>query len=135
MDIENLIFAPFFEEYMKQAFSPLGVMVELWDLKLKAGSEIAVPIHIFNDTYEGAEGEVTVVLSMQEDVIESHKLSYELSGLEKKVLHLDLNVPSREGQCTIKASIDYRGETITSVREFIIDPYVTGSMQKAGFIK
>ncbi len=121
VDVKNLTFAPYFEQYTRPSFSPVGVMIELWDLKLKADTEIAFPLHLLNDTYETVEGQVRLTLTHEgnSSLISSHK--YLLGGLERRVLQAHLAIPDHAGQYILKASIEYNGESIRSIREFLVD--------------
>jgi hypothetical protein len=120
-DVKNLTFAPYFEQYTRQSFSPVGVVVEFWDLKLKAGAEISFPVHVLNDTYEQAEGQVTLTLTHGGNTTPVSTYDYTLEGLERKVFQARLVVPAQAGPCILEASIVYHGETIRSVREFRVE--------------
>ena len=42
IDLTNLTWEPNFYKYMHDAFSPIGLMVDFWDDKIKKGAEIAI---------------------------------------------------------------------------------------------
>ncbi|MFH0756815.1 MAG: sugar-binding domain-containing protein [Bacteroidota bacterium] len=120
-DVRNLTFAPYFEQYTTQSFSPVGVVLELWDLKLEAGTEISFPVHVLNDTYEPVKGQLTLSLTQEGDSTPVSDFDYSLEGLEREVFQAHLVVPAREGPCILEASIGYHGETIRSTREFRVE--------------
>lgn len=120
VDVRNLTFAPHFEEYTRQSFSPVGVMLELWDLKLKAGEKVSFPLHVLNDTYEQVEGKVTLTLTHEGKSSTLSKFDYLLEGLGREEFQSELLVPSLAGHYILEASIDYEGESIRSTREFLV---------------
>jgi len=123
VDIKNLVYEPHFYKYVKPAFNPVGLMLEFWDKELKPDSEINLPIHILNDTYEHVNGIINVRFSRKgmDHEIGEQSISYTLEGLEKKVISLNMKIPSEPGQYTLEGSINYKGETIKSIREFRVE--------------
>ncbi|MFO7669720.1 MAG: glycoside hydrolase family 2 TIM barrel-domain containing protein [Bacteroidales bacterium] len=121
IDVENLTFAPYFEKYTRQSFSPVGVTLELWDLKLKAKEGISFPIHVLNDTYEPVEGQVELTLTHEGNTTLVSTYDYKLEALQRKVFQADLVIPAQAGLNILEASIEYRGEKIRSTREFMVD--------------
>jgi len=120
IDIKNLVFEPHFYQYVKPAFNPVGLMLEFWDKKLEADSDIKIPVHILNDTYEHVSGTINVRVSRKgmDHEIGEQSISYTLEGLEKKVFSRNVKIPSEPGEYTLEASINYKGEIIKSIREF-----------------
>jgi len=57
-DVVNLKLHPPFEDYMKEAFNPLGVYLHLWHQTLAAGSEKNFGVMMINDEYETRRGKV-----------------------------------------------------------------------------
>jgi len=119
-DVEKLTFAPYFEEYTRQSFSPVAVTIELWDLNLKGDTEISFPVHVLNDTYEKVEGEAKLILTHEgiTKPVSSH--AYTLEGLERKAFQTHLVIPAQKGLYILEASIEYQGATIKSTREFLV---------------
>ena len=123
VDIKNLVFEPHFYQYVKPAFNPVGLMLEFWDKKLEADSDINIPVHIINDTYEHVNGTINVRVSRKgmDHETGEQSISYTLEGLEKKVFSLNMKIPSEPGLYTLEASLDYKGENIRSIREFLVE--------------
>jgi len=54
-DVKRLELDPQFEDYMTQAFKPLGVYVNFWQAKLRKGEGRTYRVMLVNDTYDAAE--------------------------------------------------------------------------------
>ena len=52
IDLQNLVFEPYFEKYVKDSFAPVGIMIDVWKEDFSAGETIAAPVVIINDTYQ-----------------------------------------------------------------------------------
>jgi beta-galactosidase len=120
-DIKNLTFEPYFYRYVKPAFSPVGIMINIWDEKLKSGSEITVPVNLINDTYEKWSGEVNLSLIDGESIVSKQIITCELIPLGKKVIKGSLKLPDKKGKLKLVAEITYNGEQVKSVREFLAE--------------
>ena len=47
IDVENLVFEPLFEQYVREAFNPVGLMLDFWAEEVPAGS--GRPLKVFVD--------------------------------------------------------------------------------------
>lgn len=121
MDVGALTFAPYFEQYTREAFSPVGLCIEMWDLKLDADTEISFPLHVLNDSYEQLEGLLSLSLSHKGSTKVVSEYTYELKGLERKIFQAGLLVPDLPGSYLLQATINYNGEPVRSSREFLVD--------------
>ena len=99
----------------------MGVALEMWHLKLKAGEEISFPVHVLNDSYESVDGQLLLSLIHKEDKVLISSENYKLEGLEREVFQAGLLVPALPGRYILEASLDYKGESIRSTREFLVE--------------
>lgn len=120
-DIKSLTFEPHFLQYVKPAFSPVGLMIEVWDKTFFPGSTVYVPVHIINDTYEKWSGSIKLSILSGEQVVTQKNISCELDGLGKNVYNNDMKMPSENGKYKLVAEIIYKGEYVKSIRDFIIE--------------
>jgi hypothetical protein len=105
-DARTLEFQPHFEEYMEQAFKPLGVNVRFWEPKLQAGSRHTFSVVLTNDTGRALAGKLAFSLGplggganqVQKDA------DFEVPALGQKSYDLELTVPEVEGDFQIKAT-------------------------------
>jgi len=58
VDIEGLTLEPNFETYIRDAFSPVGVMIGQWPEDLPGGAAWEFPVTVINDLYEDDKGTV-----------------------------------------------------------------------------
>ncbi len=119
-DLVNLVYEPNFSKYVKQSFSPVGVMAEFWEKSIMAGQQLIVPLHVINDTYETVEDSVCLAIYKDDDMIFNHSLPYKLEGLQKRIVSMPVLVPEISGDCRMEATITYKGERVKSIREFVI---------------
>jgi len=121
IDINKLQYEPRFYHYMKQAFSPVGIMVKFWEKSAVAGKTLAVPIYLINDTYTEYSGTVQFSLFRGDRVYMKQSVPVKLDGLDQKILSLEVPVPAEKGPVQLKAEIQYNGEVVASIRDFIIE--------------
>ena len=110
-DIQNLILDPHFENYVRQAFKPLGVYINFWQPTLEAGSKHRLFVMMINDEYTEAKG--SLALSLEgEDGKEalSHELPFSISPLGQQTYRFDLVVPESPGNYLLKAAAYRKGK-------------------------
>ena len=59
-NIETLELEPHFEDYMREAFKPLGVYLDFWQPTLPPGTKRSYRVTLVNDTHEPARGHLTL---------------------------------------------------------------------------
>lgn len=120
-DVAKLEYYPYFYEYVKPAFSPVGLMVDFWDNKLQPGTGLDIKINLINDTYDPWTGSVKLSLISEDQPVDLHSIHTELIPLGKEVLTLPVTLPEKQGAYKLIAEIDYKGESVKSIREFMIE--------------
>jgi beta-galactosidase len=118
IDIRNLVLEPNFLKYVKPAFSPVGLMIDKWDIAFKPGEEITVPVIVINDTYE--EWSDTLTLSLLFDGQAREKISAvaKVESLGQAKHEFIINIPSEGGKYTMVAELKYNNDPVRSIREF-----------------
>ncbi len=119
-NIIDLTYEPHFYQYVKPAFSPVGLMLEFWEKSLQKGQKFIVPVHLINDTYESVEDSVKLNLYIGNVLIMNQSVPYQLSSLGKKIIEIPVIIPDKNGICRMEAEINYKGELVKSIREFEI---------------
>lgn len=103
-DVADLKLEPHFEEYMANAFRPIGVYVNFWQPTVKAGTVKALEVMMINDYADPVSGELSIVL---EDgagrQLTKMETAFELSGLGQQTYHFDFQFPQSIGKCWLKA--------------------------------
>ena len=106
LDVEKLEFQPYFEEYVKEAFKPLGVYLNFWQTKLPAGRRERFQVLVLNDEYESARGNLLVVFSAASGKAEAGRaeVEFEIPPLGQMTYDLTLQTPSQPGDYLLLAS-------------------------------
>ena len=60
IDIEKLTFEPKFAEYVRDAFAPVGLMLDFWSEQLERGDRQQAKIYVINDLPTAWSGSVRV---------------------------------------------------------------------------
>jgi beta-galactosidase len=120
-DLVNLVYEPHFNKYIKQAFSPVAVMVEFWEKNIPKGEIREIPLHLINDTYEMEEESVKLTIYSGEAVVFNKSAPFRLEALQKKIIEIPVIFPDREGIYRLEAEIKYNGESVKSIRKFVIE--------------
>ena len=104
-DVEKLRLDPYFEDYMGQAFKPLGAYLSFWQPTLTALSERTFQVMLVNDEARPASGTLSVSLESGGGVELARKdVKFSVSALGQQTLYVDFTVPRAAGKCTLKAS-------------------------------
>jgi hypothetical protein len=107
-DVKTLEFQPYFEDYMGQAFKPLGVNVVFWQPKLQAGSKRSFKIVLTNDTDEPLGGKLALTLAARAGaaIQTQAETAFDVPASGQKSYDLELAVPAANGEFELKASAE-----------------------------
>ena len=120
IDINKLTFEPHFYKYVKPAFSPVGLMVDIWEKEYPAGSTLKVPIHLINDLDKTIEQNVTLSILLSDKIITTYSQTTEAAPYEVKKINFDVTLPNESGKYQLKAETIYDNNTIFSLRDIPI---------------
>ena len=120
-NVKTLKFEPNFYKYVRPAFSPIGLMIDFWDEKVKAGSEWKIPVNIINDTYEDWEGSISLSLTNSENETTTQTVTAKIKSLGKEIVIIPIKMADDKGKYKLEAEIFMSGESVKSIREFIIE--------------
>jgi hypothetical protein len=121
IDIKNLTFEPNYYRYMKSAFNPVGIMVDFLKNKVKAGAKLDIPVIMINDTYVKWSGSINLTLTRDSKVVLKKTIPAVLEPLGKETLNSRIDIPSEKGSYQLVAEIIYKGESVKSIRDFIVE--------------
>ncbi len=103
-DIENLKLEPHFEEYMSNAFKPVGVYINFWHPTMQPGTVKKLEVMMINDKTEPTSGRLSVVLETKGgQQLAKTEVPFQLAGLGQQTYDLYLPVPAVNGRCWLKA--------------------------------
>jgi beta-galactosidase len=121
-DVGKLIFEPHFEQYMKSAFAPVGLMADMWNARYKSDSELDVPFYVINDTYTDFSDTLKVTIYRGNELLKEFSHPVSVAALGREILNVPIKMPAAKGACSLSASINYGSEKVISRREFELVP-------------
>jgi hypothetical protein len=105
VDVKSLKLEPHFEDYMTEAFRPLGVYLNFWQPTLPAGSDRRLVVMMTNDGQASVEGKLVVSLESVDGQEAAHsELPFALRALGQFSYNLNLKVPKTTGAYLLKAT-------------------------------
>jgi len=123
IDLEKLRFEPEFKQYMTEAFSPVGLMIDEWRAELPAGKGLDVPVVVINDLDQDCKGRVRFrILRGGKRVFEQTR-PCDVTALSQTRLSFTCIVPAQPGEYQLEASLLGRGaRPVHSLRDFKVVP-------------
>ena len=117
LDVAKLKLEPNFEDYLSEAFKPLGVYIEFWEPSVNAGGKGSYRVTLVNDTQEPLRG--TLALGWQsekgEDIGTQSKQEFEIAAVGKSTCELALSTPTDTGSCRLVARATCKGNAWSPV--------------------
>jgi hypothetical protein len=120
-DIRQLIYETQFYTYVRPAFHPVGLMLDMWDKKVEADKEIRVPLHVINDLNGQWSEDIEISLQKEGKIIQTQTVSFTLPPFGKKIQEVALQIPAERGACQMVAELIFRTDTIRSIRDFRVE--------------
>jgi len=104
-DLEKLTFEPEFFDYVRDAFAPVGVMLDHWADELLPGTARDVPVVVINDLYADWNGAVRFRLLRGKEIIEESDQLCRVDALGKKTLKFVCNIPAEPGSYQMETAL------------------------------
>jgi beta-galactosidase len=120
-DVKNLVMEPHFVQYMKPAFSPVGLMINFWKTNVVAGKEQEFTMMMVNDTYEKWSGKIKLTLEKDGKVIRKQTINAKIQALGNEKYSSTLKLPIEKGKYKLVARIVYNKESVKSTRDITIE--------------
>jgi hypothetical protein len=107
-DVRTLEFQPYFEDFMKEAFKPLGVYINFWQPKLDAGMKHTFRVMMVNDTQQAMHGKLTLALepSASSGLPTQAETEFNVPAAGQANYNIELAVPKTNGDFLLKAIAD-----------------------------
>jgi beta-galactosidase len=121
IDLENLVFEPHFEKYVRDAFSPVAVMVDFWEEKIKAGQEKTFDVAMINDQPYDWQGDLSVFIETAGKKSQVQKVPCYVNAMGKTVLPFTVTFPDRRGLVILMAEIEANSAKIRSIRQIQLE--------------
>jgi len=118
-DLDSLEYEPYFLQYVRDAFAPVGLMMDLWDDELPAGAEREIPVIVINDLYENQEISVRLRLTNGDKTIAETSRRCTIDPLGQHTERFPITVPNESGAYQLVAELHREGaEPVRSLRDF-----------------
>jgi hypothetical protein len=121
IDLEELTWEPHFEKYVRDAFSPVGLMIDFWDEKVDSGLNKEIGVVLINDLSENWQGKLRFYIEEGKNIVREHINFCNVESLGKEKLNFNLRFPTRPGTYDLVAEINVQGQTVRSYRRFQIE--------------
>jgi beta-galactosidase len=121
IDVANLVWEPQFYKYVRDAFSPVGLMIDFWDETIKKGSKTKIPVIVINDLEKDWSGMVTFSLLKEDKPVQQKQLSILVKQFGKSEPSFTMDPLSEPGNYTIEVTlVNTPFGNIKSIRNFKI---------------
>jgi hypothetical protein len=118
LDVKRLIWQPEFYDYVRDAFAPVGLMVDFTRERVPAGSQATqVPVVVINDLERPWRGPVILRLKLGGHVEAEMKQECHLGPWGQGTLRFQVKWPTQAGPCTLEAELaGADGKPVRSLR-------------------
>ena len=132
IDLEQLTFEPTFEKYVRDAFSPVGLMLDFWAETVPAGTEQNVKVYVINDLEPEWKGELRLLLLKGTDCVSTRTANSQVPGFGREIVTIPQTMPSSPGDYTLVAELaDSQGNAVRSLRDFkVVAPGECGKQSR-----
>jgi len=121
IDLESLAFEPNFERYVRDAFSPVGLMIDFWDEEISGGAERPVKVFVINDLHEEWKGTVKLRIVRGSSTVSEQTKDCTVEPLGREILTFDQKFPQQVGEYQVIGElIKVDGSVVRSLRDFKI---------------
>jgi hypothetical protein len=118
IDLANLEFEPLFEKYVRDAFAPVGVMIDAWADRYPPGPH-EFPVAVINDLDGDFRGTIRLRLLRGEQPVAEATKPCEVASVGRQVVALSVEVPAEPGRYQLEATLESPGaEPVRSLRDF-----------------
>jgi beta-galactosidase len=119
LDINNLIYEPHMAAAFKNAFAPVGLMIDYWESEMIAGSSSSIPVVVINDLAPPWDGTVHLVLQRAGKVAFQEDQAVSVESFGSKKVMFNFTAPIAPGGYELKATIlGADVQTVVSDRAF-----------------
>ncbi len=121
IDLRELRFEPYFAEFVKEAFAPVGLMLDFWADRLVAGEKLVLPVVVINDLSSEWRGQLRLRLFRAGQPISVQTQPCTVSAYGDVRLNFDFTAPAA-GSYRLEAALVKPGVSVTrSLRDFMAE--------------
>lgn len=109
-DVRTLTFHPHFEDFVGNAFKPLGVNIDFWQRHLELGTRRSFNVMVLNDSNLRVDGTLRLAVAGESGTTMTEETrSYELEPFGQMTYVMDIELPAIEGNVTLRAVAECSG--------------------------
>jgi hypothetical protein len=121
IDVKNLVFEPLFERYMRDAFNPVGLMLDFWAAEVPAGGHRSLRVFAINDLDRPWQGAVRLRVLRGEREVSSQTQTAKIARWGREILTFPVAWPKEPGSYTLAAERnDDAGKPVQSLRDVTV---------------
>jgi hypothetical protein len=121
IDIERCAFEPHWARYVRDAFAPVGLMIDAWAERYAPGPGRNFPVVVINDRHEIWRGTVRFRLLCDGRTLAEQTQPCEVPAVGRQTLAFAIDIPNRSAQYQVEAALLRPGdETVRSLRDFAV---------------
>ncbi len=121
IDIRGVTLEPHFHRYVRDAFAPVGVMVDFWADRIRPDIPALVPVHVVNDLYTDWRGPVVLRVMKGDSVLSEQSRELHVPALGDGSVDFRVRVSPDSGRFRLVAEIrGADGEPVRSLRDVAI---------------
>jgi len=119
LDIEKLKWEPHFQKYVKDAFAPVGLMIDFWEESVALNEKKNISVSVINDLYDDWQGIVRLQIKRGDDYVSEQSQVCNVVSLGQQMLTFPAVFPNQEGKYQLIAElVSGDSKPIHSLREF-----------------
>ncbi len=119
IDIERPAFEPYFFRYVRDAFAPVGLMIDFWADDCRPATALRLPVVVINDLYADWQGPITLRLACDGKTIVEKTREAKVAALGREVFLFELSLPATPGRYRLTAELrGADGQPVRSLRDF-----------------
>jgi hypothetical protein len=120
-DIETLTWEPEFLAYVRDAFAPVGLMIDAWAAEYPPDAAREFPVAVINDLYDSWKGRVRFRLLRDGATVQEKNQPCEVPALGDTKLVFTIDIPGQPGKYQLEAALVQDGaEPVRSLRDFSV---------------
>jgi beta-galactosidase len=121
--VAKLEWEPEFHKYVRDAFAPVGLMLDYWNESALPGAGMPIPVTLINDLPAPWSGPVILSVKSGGRVLAEKKLKARIAAFGTTNVLFNLTWPEQTGPCILDAELrGADGEPVHSVRDVTIKP-------------
>jgi hypothetical protein len=121
IDLEKLTFEPNFKRYVRDAFSPVGLMIDFWDEEISGGTQRSLKVFVINDLHKQWSGIVRLRILRGDRTVSEQTRGCTVDPLGREILTFVHEFPQQIGEYQVIGElINVDGAVVRSLRDFKI---------------